>query len=175
VIGEAEHIMADFHRRLGKRRTQGRVPSREIQDRRHAKPDAALRFDQVQSLSLSSVCNIRAAARLPASSAISSSCMVACAHQANDQILAELQALYDHGYAGMSISSTTISSATRRTSARYCAAQSLAGRARLSFEFSTEASINIADDDELLQAMKTRTSSRFSSASRARIQRRSCR
>jgi radical SAM superfamily enzyme YgiQ (UPF0313 family) len=62
----------------------------------------------------------------------------------NDQILAELQALYDHGYRGHV---DFVDDAT-------AAAQSLAGERDYPFEFSTEASINIADDDELLQAMK---------------------
>src|SRR4051812_5409997 len=52
VIGEAEHVIEQFHCRLGKRRTQRRVHCREIQDRCHVEPDASLRSSQLRSLSI---------------------------------------------------------------------------------------------------------------------------
>src|SRR5216684_4138565 len=48
--GRGNHFT--FYLRLDEGRAQGRVHRREIQDRRHAKPDAALRSDQIRSLSL---------------------------------------------------------------------------------------------------------------------------
>jgi len=73
----------------------------------------------------------------------------------NDQILAELQALYDHGYRGHVdfVDDNFIGNKKnlRTLLPRLKAWQEERG---YPFEFSTEASINIADDSELLQAMK---------------------
>jgi radical SAM superfamily enzyme YgiQ (UPF0313 family) len=73
----------------------------------------------------------------------------------NDQILAELQALYDHGYRGH-VDFVDDNFIGNRKNLR-----TLLPRLKVwqeerdyPFEFSTEASINIADDSELLQAMK---------------------
>ena len=52
VIGEAEHIMKDFVAAWEARRAQGRVHRREIQDRRDAKPAAALRPAEARALPL---------------------------------------------------------------------------------------------------------------------------
>ena len=73
----------------------------------------------------------------------------------NDQILAELQALYDHGYRGH-VDFVDDNFIGNKKNLRTLLPQLKAWLEERDypFEFSTEASINIADDDELLQAMK---------------------
>jgi radical SAM superfamily enzyme YgiQ (UPF0313 family) len=73
----------------------------------------------------------------------------------NDQILAELQALYDHGYRGH-VDFVDDNFIGNKKNLRTLLPQLKAWLEEhdYPFEFSTEASINIADDSELLQAMK---------------------
>jgi radical SAM superfamily enzyme YgiQ (UPF0313 family) len=73
----------------------------------------------------------------------------------NDQILAELQALYDHGYRGH-VDFVDDNFIGNKKNLRTLLPQLKAWLEERDypFEFSTEASINIADDDDLLQAMK---------------------
>jgi radical SAM superfamily enzyme YgiQ (UPF0313 family) len=73
----------------------------------------------------------------------------------NDQILAELQALYDHGYRGH-VDFVDDNFIGNKKNLRTLLPQLKAWLKEhdYPFEFSTEASINIADDDALLQAMK---------------------
>lgn len=73
----------------------------------------------------------------------------------NDQILAELQALYDHGYRGHVdfVDDNFIGNKKNLRTLLPRLKEWLEAR-DYPLEFSTEASINIADDDELLQAMK---------------------
>ena len=73
----------------------------------------------------------------------------------NDQILAELQALYDHGYRGHVdfVDDNFIGNKKNLRTLLPRLKEWLEVR-DYPLEFSTEASINIADDDELLQAMK---------------------
>ncbi len=72
-----------------------------------------------------------------------------------DQILAELQALYDHGYRGH-VDFVDDNFIGNRKNLRILLPRLKAWQEEhdYPFEFSTEASINIADDTELLQAMK---------------------
>ena len=73
----------------------------------------------------------------------------------NDQILAELQALYDHGYRGH-VDFVDDNFIGNKKNLRTLLPRLRAWLEQHSypFEFSTEASVNIADDDSLLQAMK---------------------
>jgi radical SAM superfamily enzyme YgiQ (UPF0313 family) len=73
----------------------------------------------------------------------------------NDQILAELQALYDHGYRGH-VDFVDDNFIGNKKNLRTLLPRLKAWLEEHSypFEFSTEASVNIADDDSLLQAMK---------------------
>ena len=73
----------------------------------------------------------------------------------NDQILAELQALYDHGYRGH-VDFVDDNFIGNKKNLRTLLPRLKAWQEERDypFEFSTEASINIADDGELLQAMK---------------------
>lgn len=73
----------------------------------------------------------------------------------NDQILAELQALYDHGYRGhVDFVDDNFIGNKKNLRALLPLLKAWQEAHDYPFEFSTEASINIADDDELLQAMK---------------------
>ena len=102
-----------------------------------------------------SACSIRAAARSPASSATSSSCTAACrAPRPTTQILAELQALYDLGYRGHVDFVDDNFIGNKKSLRRPCCRELKAWLEEhdYPFEFSTEASINLADDDEMLQA-----------------------
>jgi len=60
----------------------------------------------------------------------------------------ELQALYDHGYRGHVDFVAIFHLATRRISAPFCTGLKHVGRTRLSVRVSTEASVNIADDEK---------------------------
>ena len=73
----------------------------------------------------------------------------------NDQILAELQTLYDHGYRGH-VDFVDDNFIGNKKNLRTLLPRLKAWQEERDypFEFSTEASINIADDGELLQAMK---------------------
>lgn len=73
----------------------------------------------------------------------------------NDQILAELQALYDHGYRGH-VDFVDDNFIGNKKNLRTLLPRLKAWQEERDypFEFSTEASINIADDSELLQGMK---------------------
>ena len=73
----------------------------------------------------------------------------------NDQILAELQALYDRGYRGH-VDFVDDNFIGNRKNLRPLMPRLKAWLEEhdYPFEFSTEASINLADDDEMLQAMK---------------------
>ena len=75
--------------------------------------------------------------------------------KSNDQILAELQALYDHGYRGHVdfVDDNFIGNKKNLRTLLPRLKEWLEVR-DYPLEFSTEASINIADDDELLQSMK---------------------
>ena len=85
----------------------------------------------------------------------------------NEQMLAELDRSTISAIAAMSISSTTTSSATRRRSRIFLPdLQSWQEDHGYPFEFSTEASINLADDDELLAVLQGRHFCASSSASR---------
>ena len=72
----------------------------------------------------------------------------------SSQIIVELEALRARNLSISSSSSMTISSATRRRSRRSCATSS-PGRRRNGYPlmFVTEASIDLADDEELMQLM----------------------
>jgi hypothetical protein len=73
----------------------------------------------------------------------------------NNQILAELQALYDHGYRGhVDFVDDNFIGNKKNLRTLLPRLKSWLEERDYPFEFSTEASINIADDDELLQAMK---------------------
>ena len=73
----------------------------------------------------------------------------------NDQILAELQALYDHGYRGhVDFVDDNFIGNKKNLRTLLPRLKAWLEERDYPFEFSTEASINIADDDELLQAMK---------------------
>ena len=89
-------------------------------------------------------------------------------------MFAELQALYDAAIAATSISSTTTSSATsKHVRPMMPKLKEWLQKHDYPFEFSTEASINLADDDEHAAGDEAmRISSASSSASRARIPRR---
>src|SRR3989440_2200939 len=72
-----------------------------------------------------------------------------------DQILAELQALYDHGYRGhVDFVDDNFIGNKKNLRTLLPRLKGWLEERDYPFEFSTEASINIADDDELLQAMK---------------------
>ncbi|WP_448035267.1 B12-binding domain-containing radical SAM protein [Bradyrhizobium liaoningense] len=73
----------------------------------------------------------------------------------NDQILAELQALYDHGYRGhVDFVDDNFIGNKKNLRTLMPRLKAWLEDHDYPFEFSTEASINIADDSELLQAMK---------------------
>jgi radical SAM superfamily enzyme YgiQ (UPF0313 family) len=73
----------------------------------------------------------------------------------NDQILAELQALYDHGYRGhIDFVDDNFIGNKKNLRTLLPRLKAWLEERDYPFEFSTEASINIADDSELLQAMK---------------------
>jgi radical SAM superfamily enzyme YgiQ (UPF0313 family) len=73
----------------------------------------------------------------------------------NDQILAELQALYDHGYRGhVDFVDDNFIGNKKNLRTLLPRLKAWLEEHDYPFEFSTEASINIADDSELLQAMK---------------------
>ena len=73
----------------------------------------------------------------------------------NDQILAELQALYDHGYRGhIDFVDDNFIGNKKNLRTLLPRLKAWLEEHDYPFEFSTEASINIADDDDLLQAMK---------------------
>ena len=73
----------------------------------------------------------------------------------NDQILAELQALYDHGYRGhVDFVDDNFIGNKKNLRTLLPRLKAWLEERDYPFEFSTEASINIADDDDLLQAMK---------------------
>ena len=73
----------------------------------------------------------------------------------NDQILAELQALYDHGYRGhVDFVDDNFIGNKKNLRTLLPRLKAWLEEHDYPFEFSTEASINIADDDDLLQAMK---------------------
>ncbi|MBR0697143.1 B12-binding domain-containing radical SAM protein [Bradyrhizobium lablabi] len=73
----------------------------------------------------------------------------------NDQILAELQALYDHGYRGhVDFVDDNFIGNKRNLRTLLPRLKAWLEERDYPFEFSTEASINIADDSDLLQAMK---------------------
>jgi radical SAM superfamily enzyme YgiQ (UPF0313 family) len=73
----------------------------------------------------------------------------------NDQILAELQMLYDHGYRGhIDFVDDNFIGNKKNLRTLLPRLKTWLQEHDYPFEFSTEASINIADDNELLQAMK---------------------
>src|SRR3984893_2881607 len=73
----------------------------------------------------------------------------------NAQMLAELQALYDHGYRGhVDFVDDNLIGNKKNLRTLLPRLKAWLEEHDYPFEFSTEASINIADDDELLQAMK---------------------
>jgi radical SAM superfamily enzyme YgiQ (UPF0313 family) len=73
----------------------------------------------------------------------------------NDQILAELQALYDSGYRGhVDFVDDNFIGNKKNLRTLLPRLKAWLEQRDYPFEFSTEASINIADDSELLQAMK---------------------
>src|SRR6185369_10446486 len=75
--------------------------------------------------------------------------------KSNDQILAELQALYDHGYRGhVDFVDDNFIGNKKNLRTLLPRLKSWLEERDHPFEFSTEASINIADDSELLKAMK---------------------
>src|SRR5437764_9198899 len=123
VIGEAAHIIEQFIASWHRGERNGMFIAEKF------KVDVTLspmpRYDLINFdhyLFISSlVCNIRVAARSLASSAILSSCMVAC-HAPRPPIRFSLSCKRSTitVITGMLISSTTISLATRRTSAPYC-------------------------------------------------------
>ena len=73
----------------------------------------------------------------------------------NDQILAELQALYDQGYRGhVDFVDDNFIGNKKNLRTLLPRLKTWLEQHDYPFEFSTEASVNIADDDQLLQAMK---------------------
>jgi radical SAM superfamily enzyme YgiQ (UPF0313 family) len=73
----------------------------------------------------------------------------------NDQILAELQALYDQGYRGhVDFVDDNFIGNKKNLRTLLPRLKAWLEEHDYPFEFSTEASVNIADDDNLLQAMK---------------------
>ncbi|CAL8978545.1 Hopanoid C-2 methylase [Rhodoplanes serenus] len=73
----------------------------------------------------------------------------------NDQILAELQALYDRGYRGhVDFVDDNFIGNKKNIRTLMPRLKAWLVERDYPFEFSTEASINLADDDEMLQAMK---------------------
>ena len=103
-----------------------------------------------------SACSIRAAARSPANSATSSNCMAACrAPRRHAQMLAELEALYQLGYRGHVDFVDDNLIGNKKALKTFLPELAAWLKARdYPFEFSTEASINMADDDELLRLMR---------------------
>ena len=176
VIGEAEHVMADFIAawERGERKgvfiaekfkidvTQSPMPRFDL-----IKFDDYLYIGVQYSRGCPFTCEfcdiIELYGRVPRT-------------KTNDQILAELERFTLTAIAVMSISSTTISSATKRRSDASAAAQGLAGRARLSVRV-LDRSLDQPRGRRRAVAgmMKEANFFGFSSASRARIPRRSCR
>jgi radical SAM superfamily enzyme YgiQ (UPF0313 family) len=155
VIGEAEHIMADFIAawERGERKgvftaekfkidvTQSPMPRYDL-----IKFDHYLFIGVQYSRGCPFTCEfcdiIELYGRVPRT-------------KTNDQILAELQTLYDHGYRGhVDFVDDNFIGNKKNLRTLLPRLKAWLEERDYPFEFSTEASINIADDDELLQAMK---------------------
>src|ERR1700676_1800111 len=155
VIGEAEHIMADFIAawESGERKgvfiaekfkidvTQSPMPRYDL-----IKFDHYLFVGVQYSRGCPFTCEfcdiIELYGRVPRT-------------KTNDQILAELQALYDHGYRGhVDFVDDNFIGNKKNLRTLMPRLKAWLEERDYPFEFSTEASINIADDEELLQAMK---------------------
>jgi radical SAM superfamily enzyme YgiQ (UPF0313 family) len=155
VIGEAEHIMVDF------------IAAWERGERKGVFTAEKFKIDMTQS-PMPRYDLLKLEQYLYIGVQFSRGCPFTCEFcdiielygrvprtKTNDQILAELQALYDRGYRGhVDFVDDNFIGNRKNLRPLMPRLKQWLEEHDYPFEFSTEASINIADDDEMLQAMK---------------------